>query len=134
MILSDVMDQLANRLKTIEGLRVYEWPAASVQVPSAQIMYPTMYEYDKTYGRGVDRMTLPLVITVGRATERAVRDLLTIYMDGGGVKSIKKVLESGTYTAFSEPRVMSVETDVYTMNGNDVWVAIFQLDIAGAGE
>lgn len=133
MNLADVMDQVAERLDTVEGLRCYAFPPDSITPPVALVDYPEAYDYDATYGRGMDRITLPVWLVVGRPAAAATRDLLGAYADGSGARSVKAVLEAGTYTAFDAVRVMSVEFDPVTV-GNTVYMAAqFSLDIAGPG-
>ena len=137
MILSDVMDDVARRLNTIEGLRAYEFPPDSITPPAAVVTYPDTYTYDGTYQRGMDRMVLQLVAVVGRASDRASRDLLSIYVDGDGPSSFKRVLESKdlpAYTAFHSLRTTGVEFDVVTIAGVDYVAALFDLDIVGSGQ
>lgn len=136
MIVSDVMDDVARRLDLIEGLRTYGFPPDKVDVPAAVVSYPDQYTYDGTYRRGADRMTLPVVAVVGRASDRAARDLLSAYVDGDGPASFKRVLESDdlpAYTAFHSLRVTEVEFDVVTIGGVDFVAALFDLDILGSG-
>jgi hypothetical protein len=133
MDLADVMDQTGDRLDTIGGLRVWRYPPNSLTPPGAVVSYPEDYDYDATYGRGMDRMTLPVVVVVGKPSDRASRDKLAAYVDGSGAASVKAVLESGTYTAFDSVRVMRVEFDVVTIAGTDYMAALFSLDIAGQG-
>lgn len=136
MILTDVMDDVARRLNMIQGLRAYEFPPDKIEPPAAVVSYPDQYTYDGTYRRGADRMTLPVVAVVGRANDRASRDLIAIYVDGDGPSSFKRVLESPdlpAYTAFHSLRVMQVEFDVVTIAGVDYVAALFDLDILGSG-
>lgn len=133
MDLADVMDEVAARLGTIAGLRVHAHPPGSVTPPAAVVSYPDTYTFDETYGRGMDRMTLPVVVVVGKASDRAARDQLGVYVDGSGAASVKQVLESGTYTAFHTVRVVGAEFDVVTIAAVDYLAATFDLDIAGSG-
>lgn len=133
MNLADVMDEVATRLDTISGLRVFAYPPDRVEPPSAIVSYPGTYTYDETYGRGMDRMTLPVVVVVGKVSQRSARDALGAYVDGSGASSVKAVLESGTYTELDSLRVMSVEFDVVTIAGTDYVAALFDVDIAGSG-
>lgn len=133
MNLADVMDAIANRVDTISGLRVHAHPPGKVTPPAAVVAYPEAYTYDATYGRGMDRLTLPLVVVVGKATDRSARDDLGAYVDGSGSRSVKTVLESGTYTVFDTVTVTSVDFDVVTIGGTDYLAALFDLDIAGSG-
>jgi hypothetical protein len=95
MDLAAVMDEVAARLDTIDGLRVYAYPADNVHPPAAVVTYPDI-AFDSAYQRGSDRMTLPVVLLIGKVSARASRDLVAVYAHGSGVKSIKRVLEAGT--------------------------------------
>jgi hypothetical protein len=133
MILLTVMQQIGARLDTIAGLRVYDYPADSISPPAAVIAYPDEINFDETYGRGMDRLTLPVLLIEGKASDRASRNNLVPYADGAGAKSIKAVVESGTYTAFDEVRVARCEFDVVRIAGVDYAAALFDLDIGGKG-
>lgn len=128
-----VMDAIGNRLKTIAGLRVFSTPPPTITPPAAIVSYPEVIEFDKTYGRGMDVMTLPVVLVVGRVSDRLARDQLGAYCDGSGSKSVKAVIESATYTAFDVVRVERVEFDPVTIGGVDYLAALFTLGIGGKG-
>jgi hypothetical protein len=132
--LSAVMQAVADRLDTITGLRVYAYPPDAVQVPAAVVSYPETYNYDATYGRGMDRIeSLPVAVLVGKVSDRASRDKVTQYVKGSGATSVKAVIESGTYTAFDTVRVTGVTFDVVTIAAVEYLGATFTLDIAGTG-
>ncbi|HZO67756.1 MAG TPA: hypothetical protein VFB74_22390 [Kribbellaceae bacterium] len=133
MNLAAVMDAVSARADTIAGLRCYAWPVAKVTPPALIVSYPEDITFDETYGRGMDRMTLPAVAVVGKASDRTARDLVAAYCNGSGASSVKQVLESGTYTAFHHVRVASIEFDVVSIAGVDYIAALFTLDIAGSG-
>lgn len=133
MDLGDVMDQVATQLDTITGLRVFAHPPGTVVPPAAVVSYPETYTFDETYGRGMDRLTLPVVVVVGKPTERSTRDRLAAYCDGSGSSSVKAVLESGAYSAFHMLRVVDIEFDAVTIGGTDYMAALFTVDIAGQG-
>lgn len=133
MNLADVMDEIATRLDTLAGLRVFAHPPGSVTPPAAIVAYPETYTFDATYGRGMDRLTLPVVLVVGKASDRAARDALAAYVDGSGASSIKALIEGGTYTTFHTVRVNGVEFDPITIGGTEYIAALFDLDIAGQG-
>lgn len=127
------MDQLSERLDSIDGLRCFAYPQPKITPPTAYLAYPEGITYDATYGRGSDEMKLPLVLVVGKASERTARDELAAYADGSGARSVKAVLESGTYTAFDTVRVSQAEFDVYTIASVDYLAALFDLEISGPG-
>lgn len=131
MILADVMQALADRLDTISGLRVYAFVPDSVQPPAAIVAYPETYTYDETMRRGLDRMTIPVYVLVGKVSDRKSRDTLGAYLDGSGSGSFKTVLESGTYSAFATLRVMDVDIAPMTFAGTEYLGAIVLVDVAG---
>ncbi|GIH07497.1 hypothetical protein Rhe02_55640 [Rhizocola hellebori] len=134
MDLASVMDELAVRLRSISGLQVFEWPVSPVTPPAALLTYPDSIDFDETYGRGMDRMrALPLVVIGGKPTTIDARNMLSALTAGSGERSIKAVLESGTYTAFDEIRVAKWEFDVIEIAANPYMAAIAMLDIGGQG-
>lgn len=133
MILGTVMDEVGTALGTISGLRVYDFPADQISPPAAVLAYPDQVTYDGTYGRGMDRLTIPVLVMVGKVEDRTARDNLVPYADGSGSKSIKAAVEAGTYTACDTVRVTQVTFDVVTVGGVDYAAALFDLDITGPG-
>lgn len=133
MNLADVMQAVADRLDTVQGLRVFAYPPDALHPPAAVVTYPETYTFDATYGRGMDQISLPLVVVVGRVSDRASRDVIGAYVDGSGTQSVKQVVESGTYTAFDTVRVADVVFDMISIGGTVYLAATFTLDIAGKG-
>lgn len=132
MDLAETMDAIATRLKTIDGLRVSAWPADQVNAPAAVVTYPETYTFDAAYGRGMDRQDPQVVVLVGNVFKKTTRDLISAYARGTGAKSIKAVLESGTYDFAI--RVADIRFDTYTIAGVEYLAAAFTLDIAGQGD
>jgi hypothetical protein len=133
--LATVMQQLADQLDTIAGLRVYGYPLdGPPQPPAAIVSYPDDYTFDSNYRRGMDRIpNLPVTVVVGRVSDRTTRERIGAYVNGSGISSVKQVIEAGTYTAFDVVRVQSVEFEPYEHGGNTYLSATFMLDIAGKG-
>jgi hypothetical protein len=133
--LAEVMTEVAQRLDTIPGLRVSDHWVSDVVPPHAVIPGPEDYDYDATYGRGVDRMTLLVIVFAGRMAEKATRGVLGGYADGSGDASFKQVLETnnGSWSAFDSLRVTGVEFGVATVANQDYWAATFRLDVVGEG-
>lgn len=137
MNLADVMDELAARIDTITGLRVYAYPPDTVQPPAAVVDLPESYTFDATFGRGTDTMTIPVTVLVGKVSDRVSRDAIAPYFDGSGAKSIKQVVEAGTYTAFDsdsvQVRAAADPFEVWTYAGVAYLGGAFRIDIAGQG-
>jgi hypothetical protein len=133
--LADVQDEIAAQLSTIDGLRVTVDPPDKIQPPAAIVAMPDTLDFDQTYGRGSDRMALPVVVLVSGTVSRVARKTLAAYCDGSGAKSLKAVLEADDagYTAMDSIVVTGIEFDVYQNGGVDYPAAIFNLDITGRG-
>lgn len=133
MNLADVMDEIARRLDNISGLRVYSWPTDKFTPPAAIISYPEEIQFDQTYRRGVDKLTIPIMVFVPRANAHAAKTLLTQYCDGSGPNSIKSVVESGDTDHFDDLTVTRAEFDVFKVAGVEYFTVQFDADVTGSG-
>ena len=134
MDVNAVMDEIATRLGTIPGLRIHDHPPGSVTPPAGIVSFPERIDFDETYGRGMDRIRdLPVVVVVGKATDRTARVRINEYASAIGAKSVKAVLEATPHFSFHTIRVASVEFDVVTIGSVDYIAALFAVDIAGQG-
>lgn len=133
MNLADVMDELAAALGEIAGLRVFPYWADRVTPPAAVIAWPEPLTYDHTARRGSDRMTVPVIVLVGKVDSRTARDRLAAYADGAGDTSVKTVLERHTFTALDSLRVQQCEFSVMTVAGVEYLAGTFDVDIVGKG-
>lgn len=132
MNIDTVMTEVATRLDTIAGLRVFDHPVDEVQPPTAIVSLPQI-SFDQTYGRGSDRYNMPVILVVGKVENRASRNNLAPYVAGSGPKSVKAVLEGFTPVAFDTVRVQGVEFDVMTWGSVEFLTGTFLLDIMGSG-
>lgn len=134
MNIEDVMQEVADRANTIDGLRCFGYPIdGTPPIPAFVVSYPTI-EYDRTFGRGQDQLELPCLVVVGRVTDRATRANFAKWFDGAGAESIKAVLESGTYTAFDVIRVARSRDPIVIKLGTvDYLTAELVCDIWGSG-
>jgi hypothetical protein len=74
-----------------------------------------------------------VIVAVGKVHDRNTRNLVADYCAGAGAKSVKAVVEDGTYTAFDTVRVVRAELDIVTIGSGDYLAAVFDLDIIGDG-
>lgn len=134
MIVTDVREEIVTLLQqNVDRIHAYSWTNGLATPPAALVMLPTQIQYDQTYGRGLDRMEIDVVVIVGRADDRSAFDLLSSYMDGSGNASVKAALESGDNDAWSTVRVTTVVSGTTTVGGTDYLAATFTLDITGPG-
>ncbi len=135
MNLSDVMDEIGEALRDVQGLegRVHDFAPDNITPPAAIVVLPDDIVFDETYGRGSDRITLPVIVAVGRVSDRSARDQLAKYADGSGAHSVKTALEAYTYDSFDTVRVTRADFDILSLGTVDYLSAIFELDIVGQG-
>jgi len=133
MILGAVMDEIADTLDTIEGLRVKGYDADEIQVPAAIVSLPTLLNYQRAYERGTDSLTLMVIVLVAATSDRKRRDMITPYADGKGPKSIKEVLERGNYNACSSVTVQNGAFRFYTYNSIKYLGIAFTVAVIGEG-
>lgn len=136
MDMGEVMQQVADRLDTIPGLRVFGYPPDKPPpAPSAVVTYPGTLTYDGGYARGMDRMDPTVVALVGKVSDRTARDRISKYANGSGDESFKQLLEAEDWehSTFDSMRVTQVEFDVIAIGAVEYLSATFTLDIVGKG-
>lgn len=133
MIVDDVADELVTRLRTISGLRVYKGAPGSVSTPAAVVFLPGEKTFSLTYSRGMDHLVWPVLVLAGKVDDSTVVKRLGSYLDGAGAKSVKQVLETGTYTSFDAIFVASASTDPETWGDASYAGALFTVNIYGRG-
>ena len=131
-----VMDEVAGRLRqapSLAGERTFAYPPGSVAPPAAIVSYPSDITFDAAYRRGMDRMTLSVVVVVGKPTDRTCRDQLAKYVKGDGDESVKQLVDGngGSYTSCDVAVVAGAEFDVVNIGGADYLAAVFTINIAG---
>lgn len=139
MNLVDVAAELAARLRTIPGFTggVYAHPVDTVVPPAAIVVYPDSIDYDLTYARGADKLTIPVVVVVGRAKEaKATMAALSGYWSGSGDRSVKAALEAdgaGVEGVLDFVSVISAEAGDITIGGVGLVAAEFTVEVVGSG-
>jgi hypothetical protein len=133
MIISAVRAEIRERLMTIPKLNGFDYNVKKVPVPGFTIGPPELIEYDQTYGRGQDRMRLPLLVLVGLISAEASERELEAYMDGEGARSFKAILNPSGWTSCDDVFVTSCEPDTYESGGVTLLGAEFTLIVCGEG-
>lgn len=93
--LRNVQGGLANAVKTITGLRVYDFPSDRVETPAAVLSLPET-SYDVTLGGRTDPWIFPLWVLVAKADDKASYGEMIDYLEAEGPKSIRAVVEADT--------------------------------------
>lgn len=133
MRLGDVMAEIAEALKTIDGLRVHSFPADKIDPPAAMVEYPERIVFDAAFQRGLDTMTCGITVAVARVWDKATWGLLTPYCDGDSPKSVKAALHRWTFESCSFALVKDAQFATRPIAGVDYAAAFFTVDVAGRG-
>lgn len=135
MNLDAVMDEVAQALQQITGLRTFAYPPDSLTPPAGYVSYPQSIQFDEAYQRGEDQFVdLAIVLVASRVTDRAARDTVAAWAAGSGETSVKSALEEWGWTACGDLTVTSCEFDVETIAGTQYLTAMFKATVVGPGE
>lgn len=91
--IADLRAGLANNLRTIPGLRVYELIPDNPSFPAAVISLDRV-AYDSTMARGADEIAFLVTLVVGRSDDRSAQTRLDTYLAGSGAQSVKTAIEA----------------------------------------
>lgn len=133
MIVETVLAEIAGRLDTIDRLNVFPFWAKKVPVPGVTVGLPERIEFDQTYGRGLDKMTVPIIVMVGMVSDRSSAKELGAYMDGSGARSFKAVLDADGWESCDSVIVVECAPDTYSSGGVILLGAEFKVDVFGEG-
>lgn len=89
-----VMDGVAERLRTINGLRVSFYSPDQVNPPHAAVGMPEVVDYHTAMGRGLVELSLGLQLFVGSVDDRTGQLALAAYGDPAGTSSIIRAVEA----------------------------------------
>lgn len=91
--LEGVQAGLADALRTIVGLRVYDFPSDRVEPPAAVLSLPET-PYDVTLSGRSDEWTFPLWVLVAKANDKSAYGEMVDYLEAEGTKSIRAAVEA----------------------------------------
>jgi len=121
------MDEMADALGTISGLRVFAYFPDRITPPVAVVDFPAELNYDATMGRGADRITLPVTVLVSRVDSRSARDRLLAWP-----ALVKAAIEAHAPVAYDSCRVTGVEFNhSFPVATVEYAAATFSIDIIG---
>lgn len=125
--LTDLMDDMGTALSGITGLRVFDFPPKSAQPPFAFVDMPDGVAFDAAMKRGLDRVTVNVVVCVSSAVDRSARDAIAAYAAGSGASSVKAVLEAASVG--DSLRVTDVQFRSIILAGTMYFGAVFAVDV-----
>ncbi|MGI8425546.1 MAG: hypothetical protein ACR2M4_02915 [Actinomycetota bacterium] len=125
--LRNVRTGLANALKAISGLRVYDFSADRIEPPAAVLSLPTVTDIAVS----ASSYTFPLWILVAKADDRTSINEITPYLDPNSATSIQKAIEvartlGGTCDSVS---VLRAQPQIATIAGTEYMAVEFTLEV-----
>lgn len=136
MNVQDVMDEIGEKLAAIPQLRVYPYNVDKIPPPGAIVGFPETIDYDETYGRGSDSLTVPVWVMVSRANAQSAGAQLAAYLDGSGERSVKAAVDrtnTNTYSSCDTVTVTTAKIGAYTSGGVELIGAEFTVTVTGSG-
>ncbi len=95
MNLQSVRSGIAERLATIDGLRVFDFMPQTATPPCAVVGFPERLSFDLAFARGLDEVpVIPVYVFVGGAHERSSQAQLSEFCAASGSTSIKEAIEA----------------------------------------
>lgn len=85
---------LAAAIATVPGIQAEAYVRDIANVPVAMVGGPDPIEYDKTYGRGHDDMTFPIILFSSRVSDVDSQTTIDAYLDPFGASSLKQAIEA----------------------------------------
>jgi hypothetical protein len=127
-----VIVELAERLRTIDGLQVWDTvPDKLTATPAAIVAMPESIIFDAGGRRSTDTLMIPIVVCFARRVPRVGRRELGAFASGRGARSIKQVVESGVYAELRGVIVREGLFDVVSIGGTDYLAVVFTADVKG---
>ena len=114
----EIRTGLVDALKTLPGLTVSPYRVANIQPPHAEIGLPQI-EYDGTMGRGMDTLSLQIMVFVARHDEELAQAAIDEFVSGHDGQSLKTVLEDKDLTGLTEASVTLLRTETGTASSLD---------------
>lgn len=125
--LSAVMDAVAANVPEALTKRAYAWPVETVSPPCAVVGYPTSIDFDATFGRGSDKVVMPLWFVVGAVSDKAARDALSAVI--AGADAVKDSLDGDLSGTVQTCRVTDCQIDQLLIGAITYLTARFTLEI-----
>ena len=132
---SQLREGFATALRQIHGLTVSTTQTSNVQPPHAIVALPSG-QYDSTFGRGSDQLSLQVIVYIARADDPVGLELLDDYVAGHGSRSVKAVLEEETDTGLTDAMVRVRSYEVGTASspdGSEFLAATFEVEAVVSG-
>jgi hypothetical protein len=135
MDIGSIRQGIAAAAVAVPGLNAYAYALDSVAVP-AFLVADIEVGYDKTFGRGIDEITITCRVLVSRADDMDGQAELDTYLAGSGALSVKEALEADrTFAGACESSrvVRAYQYGQYEIGGTFFYGASIEVFVIGQG-
>lgn len=127
-----VGQQLSDRLGTILNGRSTPYAPDTIEPPAGYV-FGDETEFHLSYQNGLSRARFSVTVAVPRTPLAAAWKLLAAYVSPSGDMSVKRCLETGTYTAFHTIIVPRARIGNVDIGGVTYKAAGWDIEITGSG-
>lgn len=113
--IADIRAGLVAAVAGIEGLSARPYTKSIADVPVLMVGGPEI-EYDKTFGRGHDDYTIPMIVLCSKVSDEDSQARLDSYLDPFGDSSIKTAIEADSTLGGVVEDLRVVSTTDYGMH------------------
>ncbi|HSH58625.1 MAG TPA: hypothetical protein VK988_03085 [Acidimicrobiales bacterium] len=125
-----ILDAIAAGLRTIAGLRVFDFMPDTISPPAAIVQLPRTINFDLTFGRGSDALVIPVLVVVAKVSERAAYNSLAAYLNLDGPTSVKQALDGNLGGVVDDAHVVrATGIGSYSIGGIDYMGCLFEVNI-----
>jgi len=131
-----ILAEISGKVAAVPGVVAYAWDADKISTtPAVLIGMPDRTQYRTSYSRNGKKLTVTLVVLVGKANARAAHKNLLSFMENSGERSIFRLVDSEftIYTTCDDVTVVDSEPDVWINAGNSYLGAEFTIDVTATG-
>lgn len=136
MNLSDVYAEIETRLRTIPKLNVPPIEAETITPDAAVWSLPEQRDYQGSYGGGLERYEIELVIAVSQSSKRSAVQRALEYTDPRGPRSVREAINSRPdkrYTSCDEVTVLRSSFETVRIGETDYLGCVLTVEIVGTG-
>ncbi len=135
-VIRAVLDEIAGKMAAIPGVVAYAWDKSKITTtPAVLVGLPDRTQYRTQYSRRGQKLTVTLIVLVGKANDRSAQNNLLPFMENSGPLSVFGAVDSEftTYTTCDDVTVVECEPDVYINAGTHYLGAEFTIDVTATG-
>lgn len=131
-----ILDEITDKMSALPGVVAYAWDKSKITTtPAVLVGLPDRAQYRTSYSRRGKRLTVTVIVLVGKADDRAAQNNLLPFMENAGPMSVFLTLDSEftDYTTCDDVTVVECEPDVFINSGIHYLGAEFTIDVTATG-